>query len=121
MPDDDNDNNENELDDVRGSEDQAAYARNSDPFTSHEAAEAVDANEYEAMVLAALRHFKTASQWEIVSYLNLPYNSITPRFKPLIEKGMIEICGKAKNPHTNRTVLVYREVNKVNAPPTETT
>jgi DNA-binding transcriptional regulator GbsR (MarR family) len=74
---------------------QQAYARNSDPTTSHEAAEAVDVTYMEGVVLKAIgASNKTGmTQDDIVEITGHSANTVSPRFKPLLEKGLIVVDG----------------------------
>ncbi len=66
-----------------------AYARKSDPDTSHEAAESVEPTKLEATVLDALQQFGKAgaTAHELVAYLNMPWQTVSPRLAPLVRKG----------------------------------
>ena len=81
-----------------------AYARGTDPQTSHDAAAAVRgevANHREQMVVDALFEIGPSTANEVVEFLGggQYYQSITPRFKPLEKKGLIRRTGqKRKNP-----------------------
>jgi predicted transcriptional regulator len=71
--------------------------RRNDPATSHEAAQAVDSSRLESMVYEAI---KKSGKTGIISddiqamYPNLPYSSVTARYKSLIDKGFVEIIGQ---------------------------
>lgn len=71
-----------------------AYARNTDPDTSHEAAERVDANYSERIVLLALKSIGQATVKEISRYAGIHEWTISPRMKPLEEKGLVQRCGR---------------------------
>jgi hypothetical protein len=81
-----------------------AYARSTDPDTSHEAAASVRgavANHREQMVIDSLFELGPSTANEVVEHLGggAYYQSITPRFKPLEKKGLIRRTGeKRSNP-----------------------
>jgi DNA-binding MarR family transcriptional regulator len=84
----------------------AAYARNTDPGPSHAAAEAVDATKLEALTLAVLRRFPCGlTSFEIAEILGLEWSSISPRMKPLEERGLVVRTAERRN---KRTVWVAR-------------
>ena len=71
-----------------------AYARNTDPETSHEAAARTDVTKLQSLVLQALGETKVAmSSLAIAKYLNIPVWSISPRLKPLENNGKIVCVG----------------------------
>ncbi len=78
-----------------------AWARSSDPSTAHEAAERVKGSKaarLSALVLNALKILGEATSKEVSDYLGEEYVSISPRFRPLANKGVIEECGKRSKP-----------------------
>ena len=70
-------------------------ARNQDPTTSHQAAQAVDSTKLEQMVYEAIKsHPDGCISDEILEmYPNYPYSSITARYRALLDKGFIEVTG----------------------------
>lgn len=68
---------------------QDAFARNTDPLTSHEAAEAVDATKLEAAVLAALKDHGPMTTVETSLKTGIPLWSVSPRMAPLERKKLI--------------------------------
>lgn len=78
-----------------------ARVRNTDPKTSHEAAAWVrnsgQAQRLELAIYEALRGYEQGLTTEELSYV-LPFalTSITPRMKPMEEKGMVYRAGKTK-------------------------
>lgn len=73
-----------------------AYARATDPDTSHAAAESMkpEANRLEQMVVDALAFPGTCSQ--IASRLGMAWNTVSPRLAPLRRKGIIKPLTDAK-------------------------
>jgi hypothetical protein len=70
-----------------------AYARSSDPKPSHEAAERVSATALESEVYKTLRHDMLMTSLDVSRITGIPIWSISPRFKPLERKGLIERVG----------------------------
>jgi hypothetical protein len=97
-------------------------ARNTDPRTSHEAAQSMDTNRLERIVLDAIKaHGKNgATHDEVWDYLhqsngNPKYRegSITPRYKQLEMKGHIYTDGTTRKGRAGRGQLVrYLNVHK---------
>ena len=68
-----------------------AFARRGDPDTSHIAASTVDANKLEKLVVSTLRQYSNGcTVKEISAILDIDKWSISPRMKPLEEKGLVE-------------------------------
>lgn len=74
-----------------------AYARRTDPDSAHEGARTVPSGELMLKVLDALKRMgdRGGTAEEVADHLGIDLQSITPRFKPLIEMKMIyrEIVG----------------------------
>lgn len=85
-----------------------AYARKTDPDSSREAAEKVAVSEKEAVVLAALR-IRPMTTHEIADRTGVPVVSISPRIKPLRDKGMVKDSGERD---TGRSVWKITEGGK---------
>ena len=94
-------------------ENQNAYKmrRNSDPQTSKDAAISIDPTKLEKIVLEAVSHFREqgATMSEIERMLvTIHPASITPRFKPLIEKGLIKVDDRTrKSVRSNRQQRIH--------------
>ena len=71
-----------------------AHARRTDPITSHQAAATVNTARLEALVVDALTELEAATMHAVASHLARELVSISPRFKPLEKKGLIEKCGR---------------------------
>jgi hypothetical protein len=69
-----------------------AYARTTDPLTSLEAADRVPVNELEKVVLRYLRAAYPGgmTSYQVALASNMSLVSLSPRFKPLELKGLIE-------------------------------
>ena len=99
-------------------------ARNTDPRTSHEAAQSMDTNRLERIVLAAIKaHGENgATHDEVWDYLhqsndNPKYRegSITPRYKQLEMKGHIYTNGTTRKSRAGRGQLVrYVKQQEIN-------
>jgi len=82
--------------------------RNTDPFTSHDAAEKVDTNRMESIVYGVIDSFgETGCISDQVQYA-LPeyrYSTITARYKPLKDKGLVMIDGRTIKGESGRSQL----------------
>ena len=90
-------------------EPEQAFARRSDPDTSHDAAAQVNPNLREWQVMDCVA--EAVEGWTIKETCiasDLPECSISPRFRPLIEKGMIVRGEKRQNPEGGRMAYVHR-------------
>ena len=85
--------------------------RNTDPETSKNAAISLDPNKLEKIVLEAVSQFREqgATMSEIERMLvTIHPASITPRFKPLIEKGFIKVDDRTrKSVRSNRQQRIH--------------
>jgi DNA-binding MarR family transcriptional regulator len=90
----------------------AAFARGSDPDTSHQAAEHVQrhtATRLERLALAAVRANPAGlTNHEIAAVTGVVWNTITPRMKPLERKGLVYDSGLRRKGPTNRPCIVWR-------------
>jgi DNA-binding MarR family transcriptional regulator len=88
-----------------------AYARRSDPETSHEAAQEVEKSvtALEAIVLEALRnHPLGLTNHEIVEFTGLTWNTASPRLHPLVKKGWVIDSGERRPGPSGRNCIVWR-------------
>ena len=93
------------------------YARNTDPATSHEAAERVDVTKLQKLVIEALNETKIPmTSLAIARHLNIPVWSISPRMKPLENLNQIVCVGSLpalnSNGHTRnlRHYVIKKDV-----------
>ena len=88
--------------------------RNSDPETSHEAAEKLTAGKLEALVYEAIaRHPNGCTSDEVCRALPMHgVQTLSPRYAPLIRKGYIEDTGERRKGSTSRLQRVLRVVKK---------
>ena len=93
-----------------------AYARRTDPATSHAAAESVkgsEASRMESLVLGQLRDYpnRGLTTHEIAEIGLIPYESVTPRIKPLVKKGLVIDSGERRIPAgRTKAGIVWRAV-----------
>ena len=90
-----------------------ALARNTDPETSHESADAVQgakASRIEQMVLDALlaARGRGMTPHELVAYIGLPWSTVTPRLRPLANRGLVVDSGGRRFGPTDRACIVWR-------------
>lgn len=86
-----------------------ALARSSDPDTSFAAASSVDAARWEKIVRDAIAALGTATSWEVAQHLSVDqYGSISPRFQPLYQKGLIELTGEKRPGPNGKAMQVWR-------------
>ena len=76
-------------------DDLMAFARKTDPQTSKEAAKTVDVNKMEQLVLDVIKSFPNGCISQEVESALAQYraSSITPRYRPLMKKGLIVDTG----------------------------
>ena len=91
-----------------------AKSRSTDPDTSEQAAESVRgevANRVEKEVLKALKsHHNGLTNHEISMVTGLPWNTCTPRIRPLVRKGLVVDSGERRQGCTNRKCVVWKAV-----------
>lgn len=87
-------------------------ARVTDPETSKEAAQSVDANNMEQIVLDAIKSFPHGCISQDVESVLPQYraSSITPRYRPLMKKGLIVDTGEKRPGFSGRNQRVMRAV-----------
>lgn len=93
----------------------AAYARRSDPETSHDAADDLrgkKANHLEQIVLGAIREAgeRGLTNHEIVAKTGLTWNCCSPRTRPLCRKGFIIDSGERRPGPTGKMCAVWKVV-----------
>lgn len=93
-----------------------AYARHTDPDTSHTAARKISYTASERMVYAALAETGVPmTSLCIARHLDIDPWSVSPRLKPLETKGVVERCGKktVRNSNDNiASLTAWRVVRK---------
>lgn len=91
-----------------------AYARTTDPETSHESAKAIERHlpPVEAKMLKAIPFAPAdATLDEVMDATGLEKVTVSPRFKPMEEKGLIVRTG-ARLGHSNRQQTSWQRVAK---------
>ena len=88
-----------------------AYARRTDPETSHEAAQAIEPHlgRLESIVLTAIRQAPDGMTIdELAAATGLDKVTVSPRMKPLVRKGLIQTDGTKRKGRTRASGLVWR-------------
>lgn len=103
-----------------------AYARNTDPETSHGAADSVkgkEAQRLEKIVLFWLRKYPDGlNTHEIADFSGIGYESISPRMAPMASRGLVHDSGlKRPGPGRRKPCIVWRLGPKPPEPPKEQT
>lgn len=89
-------------------------ARNSDPETSHEAAESFDTTELERIVYEVIKQFPNGCIGDDVVKM-LPQfgiQTISPRYAPLIRKGWVVDTGEKRKARSGRSQRVMKVISK---------
>lgn len=83
----------------------AALARRGDPDTAHEAAAGVTPHlsALEARVLAALAEIQPATAHQLAAHAGLSLVSVSPRMRPLSERGRVRPVGVDRTSGRPRT------------------
>jgi DNA-binding transcriptional ArsR family regulator len=81
----------------------SAHARRSDPETSKAAAGSVDAVGLALVVLESLRQHGPATAHELADRLSLQLVTVSPRLKPLEDRGKVR---RAQEKRQGRTVWI---------------
>lgn len=86
--------------------------RASDPITSIEAAEKIDSTKLESMVYEVIAKYPNGciSDEVLAHFPGHGHQTITPRFAPLIRKGLIEDTGEKRQGKSGRFQRVVRVV-----------
>ena len=84
-------------------------ARNTDPDTSHAAAKNVP-NNMEGVVLEGIRSLGKCTAEELVEYLGMRWDTVTPRFAPLMRKGLIRDTGERRKGTSRRQQRVLEAI-----------
>ena len=92
----------------------SAYARYNDPETAHQAAESVKTTELESIVLNGLKNQGEfgATTHELSQILNLELVTVSPRLKPLMQKGLVMVTNKRRIGSSGRKSIVWKAIIK---------
>lgn len=83
-------------------------ARHSDPTTSHHAAKSIDATTLAAACLATLRMFPGGlTSEELASAMALPLVTVSPRLRPMANKGLVYPGHKRPNASGHPAIVWY--------------
>lgn len=88
-----------------------AHARRSDPETSKQAAISMSeerVSRLEGLVVQALSELGPATAEEVCTWLEEDKQHMTPRFRPLEEKGLIERSGLRRPNRSGRMAEMWR-------------
>lgn len=85
-------------------------ARHADPPTAKAAAKSVDVADLERRVIEALRRFRWAGMTthELAIYLNVDLVSVSPRMRPLVNKGFVIDSGERRVGESGRSSIVWK-------------
>lgn len=88
-----------------------ALARHSDPSTSHEAAASIAVSHLEGIVLDMLRRYSFgATSFELAEALGMSLVTVSPRLKPLVDKGLVFDTGFRVRGESGRNQTIWRAV-----------
>jgi uncharacterized membrane protein len=82
-------------------------ARKSDPDTSREAAISLDLPHLERIVLKALMSGGPMTSNELADFLRMPLVTVSPRLRPLADKGLIEDTELRRAGSSGRKSIVW--------------
>lgn len=83
-------------------------ARRTDPDTSRDAAKSINVTGLEQLVLEALAD-RPMTSYELAEHLHLSLVTVSPRLRPLCDKGLVEDSGeRRRNPSSWRNCAVWR-------------
>lgn len=85
-------------------------ARKSDPHTSHAAAVSVNTRYLEQRVYDALLMCGSLTAEEVAKYVKIDKQSITPRFRPMANRGLIKETGMYRDNVSGRKAIVWRAI-----------
>jgi len=89
-----------------------ALARGSDPDTSHDAAQDVQggkASRMEQQVLDMLKQYPDGlTGHELVHLTGIPYQSCTPRIRPLVRKGLVIDSGNRREGPCRKQNIIWK-------------
>ena len=84
-------------------------SRSTDPDTSHDAAK-FDTSFLQQQVLFALLKEGPMTAEEVSEHTGISQQSLTPRFRPLAEKGLIMDTGERRKNRSGRSAILWRAV-----------
>ena len=87
-------------------------ARNSDPATSHDAAEKLNTPYLEGVVRSALLEHGPMTTNELSEYLDIALVTVSPRLRPLAGKGLVVDTGERREGKSRRKSIVWRAITE---------
>ena len=87
---------------------EAGRARRRDPDTAKKAAAAVPVADLEYRVLDLLRTFGGMTTHELAAALKVDLVSVSPRMRPLVEKGLAWDSGMRRRGESGRASIVWK-------------
>ena len=86
-------------------------SRSTDPETSHDAAK-FDTSFLQQQVLFTLLKEGPLTSEEVSEILQINLVSISPRFRPLVEKGFVIDTGERRKNKSGRSAILWKAVRK---------
>lgn len=84
-----------------------ALSRRNDPDTSRDAAAGVNVTAMEAAVYGAIKAHGPKTSFEIADILSLSLVTVSPRLRPLADKGMVRDSGVRRMGQSGRNQIVW--------------
>lgn len=88
---------------------ESGKARRKDPDTAKAAARSVDATKLEQIVLDALA-VRGMTSYELSIILDMSLVSVSPRLRPLVEKGLVRDSGVRRTNPSGKKAIVWEVV-----------
>ena len=84
-------------------------SRRADPVTAKQAARKVAAPRLEQVVLDALRGTDGLTSEEIAARTGLSLVTVSPRLRPLVNKGLVEDSGQTRRNVSGRAAIIWKK------------
>lgn len=85
-------------------------ARRTDPRTSHDAAASINMPMLEAAVYGCLKAHGPCTSFEVADILRLSLVTVSPRLRPLADKGLVRDSGERRLGQSGRKQTVWEIV-----------
>lgn len=85
-----------------------AFARYTDPDTSHEAAQETDTNRLYTLILGLLNEHGGLTTVEMADLAGVGRDSLSPRMRQMVSKNWVEDSGERRKVHTGRKCIVWQ-------------
>ncbi len=91
---------------------EGAYSRATDPITAYDAAQQLTVARVEMVVLERLRELRDtgATSDEMASLTGIDRVSVSPRFRPLVKKGLVEPSAERRMGRSRRPSIVWKAI-----------